>query len=156
MELANGKSGSYKNTYSLLYLTNRSKCYDKNDLVPIPCGTGHGNSKCAQWNVHMCAYVCLHVCVCVFTCACVYLHVRACIYMCMCVLTCACVCLCVHMCACLCAYVCVQRFVCVYVYVHMGACVCSPLASQPVATKINHITVKVFFPPSHLSVQIEH
>jgi len=60
------------------------------------------------------------VCVCVFTCECIYACVRVCVCVFVCVFVYVCVCMCVCVFVCVFVYVCVCACVCVFVYV----CVC--------------------------------
>ena len=61
----------------------------------------------------VCAYVCVHMCVCI--CVCAYV----CVHMCVCICVCAYVC--VHMCVCICvcACMCVHACICVHKHIHM-------------------------------------
>ena len=78
--------------------------------------------------------VCVHVYVCMYTCACVYACM--CMHACVHVYACMCACVCVHvMCMCMlracglhvfvvCVHVCMHACVCVHVYVCMCMCSC--------------------------------
>ena len=58
--------------------------------------------------------MCVHVCVCMYVCACICVHV--CVYMYVFACMCLHVCVCMYVCTCMCVHVCVCMYVC--------ACMC--------------------------------
>jgi len=75
--------------------------------------------------MHVCVY--LHVCVCMCVYICMYLCVCLCVYVCMCVCMCVCMymCLCVCVCVCICVCLCMCMYVCVCMCVCACVCVCT-------------------------------
>ena len=92
-----------------------------------------GDSLRDLWNVCVCVYMYVRMCVCMFVCMyyvyvcmCVYVYMCICMFICMYVSVCMFVCMtvCMYVCMCVCMYLCmyVCVYACVYVWIYVGMC----------------------------------